>query len=282
LGCSPAARDEQPDGPGDAVDPSDSLAAVCRHATETTSYAGPDGALGTGDDIVTEVSDIVFEPGQPDVLYHSRPVAVTTKAPDGHVMVFNKWTYDTAGVRRSVTQYGPGPDGIYDTADDTTIAENLYTSDAGGLLVNDLVRSDAGPDGVWGNADDTIGAAIRFVHAQGHVAWALPSEAPGPDGDWATADDLFESSEQVLYDDQGRASTLVGHSAPGPDGMFGTDDDVINVRVVLPCRGDRVVKEMYSSPGPDGQWGTLDDVLSGRVVESGDLCESATCEPVLY
>jgi len=251
---------------------------MCKHATYTSYAPGPDGMLGTADDMVTGYQIIDFEPGPQDFGYKAHPVKVLYEDASGTPNIFEKWTYDPQGHRSAVTQYATGPDGQYDTGDDTVEAINEYTNDAMGLLINDIFHTGAGPDGVWGDADDELTASIVFLHDQGRIAWALPGTYAGPDGIWGDADDVFQASERLEYDDKGHLIAFDLSNVAGPDGKFGTNDDVIVSRTVFPWRGDRVVMESYDSPGPDGKWGTPDDVVSGDVIESGDVCSSASCE----
>ncbi|MBS1119873.1 MAG: hypothetical protein H6Q90_2101 [Deltaproteobacteria bacterium] len=281
LACSPAGRNTDTDA-GGTEDPDGSTPATCTHATQTTYLAGPDGMVGTNDDVIGSTLEIEFAPGPPDAFFRAHPIKFLYKEASGHPTQLTRWAYDAHGHRQTVTQYGPGPDETYDTGDDVVVGQNVFTSDTSGLLVSNLFRTSAGPNEIWGDADDLIVNAIRFTHADGRVDWVLPANDPGTDGVWGNDDDRPSSSERLRYDAQGRRSAVELYSQTGPDTKFGTDDDIMGVRMVLPCRGDRVVQELYDSPGHDGAWGSTDDTISGRVIESGDLCESATCEPTIF
>ena len=281
-GCSPDGRDGVHGDPDANIshDPDASSLSSCHHAIETYYNPGHDGIGGTSDDFIDETEEIEFAQGPSDPLFKSHPIKILRKNGSGQPTMLVRMTYDTHGVRQTSTQFGPGPDGIYASPDDTIMGLNVYTSDTSGHLVNDIIYSSAGPNGSWGDVDDTAVGSLSFRYVGEQLEWFLHGIAPGGDGVWGTADDSFPSGSHLRYD-MGRLSAMETTASKGPDGMFGTADDIISLRLVFPCQDDRVVTNAYYDPGPDGVWGSADDRLAGRQVESGDECQSA-CAPLLF
>jgi hypothetical protein len=280
-GCAPADRhDSQTPDASIAQGQDASSVASCTHATETYFNPGPDGIAGTNDDSIDETEEIEFAQGLADPLFRSHPVTILRKDGSGHPTMLVRMTYDAHGVRQTSTQYGPGPDAIYGSPDDTIKGMNVYAADSSGRLVNDIFRNSPGPNGIWGDADDPAVGSVFFVYVGDQLEWFMHGTTPGSDGVWGTADDTFPSASHLRYD-LGHLTGMVTSAAKGPDGMFGTADDIISLRLAFPCVGDRVVTNAYYDPGPDGVWGSADDRLAGRQIESGDPCESA-CAPVLF
>ncbi len=165
----------------------------------TTFTAGPDGILGTPDDVTIEVALL-------DV--------------------------DTTGLyTRERDSYGAGLDGVWGTSDDV-FHGGVFFIHANGRLAWALLSSDAGPDGDWGTADDTFWASDRYEYdAKGRWSGMWYNSQPGPDGIFGTADDVVSahsvypcpSADRVIDEE---------YSSPGPDGVWETADDTLNNRTV--------------------------------------------------
>ena len=289
LGCSVSGRKGQNDDhtgdagavasvDGSSPSPADAAGSGCAHSVVTDYRAGADGIVGTSDDLVDTTTEYDYAAGTPDFA-RKHPLNIWQKDQVGKTIFFEKATYDAQGVLRTETFVkDPGSDGKYGTADDVIGGANQFFYDAAGLLVRETSSHDAGPDGVWGNQDDLVEDGLYVTNANGRIEYYLHAYYPGPDGLWGTADDPFISSLRLLYDDQGRVTAREASHDAGPDLKFGTSDDPIELRIAVPCRGDRVVWEGYVAPGPDGKWGTPDDQLDERGIESGDACQSAGCD----
>jgi hypothetical protein len=181
-GCSP---DRRNDGHSDAniAQADGTPLSSCNHAIETYYNPGPDGIGGTSDDFIDGTDEIEFAPGLSDPLFKSHPIKILTKNGSGQPTKLVRMTYDSHGVRQTSTQFGPGPDGIYDSADDTIVGLNVYTSDASGHLVNDIIY----------DVNNTAVGSLSFQYVGDQLEWFLYGDAPGGDGVWGTADDTFPS-----------------------------------------------------------------------------------------
>src|SRR5262245_6958941 len=69
-------------------------ASACKHATYTSYAPGPDGVLGTADDVVTGSQEIWFMPGPQDFGFKAHPVKLLEKDVNGMPSLFERWAYD--------------------------------------------------------------------------------------------------------------------------------------------------------------------------------------------
>jgi Ca2+-binding RTX toxin-like protein len=189
---------------------------------------GPDGALGTADDVLKDGVEIVTGTRADGSTFET--LFIPNTAPDeGLSASFNAW----------MTFFGQ----FFDHGLD------LVNKGGSGVVFMPLQDDDplvAGPDGVFGTPDD-LPAAQRFM------VLTRATNQPGPDGVLGTADDIHEHTNQTSpFVDQNqtyashpshqvflRAYTLNGEGAPvatgklivnrdlGPDGLYGTADDTV-------------------------------------------------------
>jgi hypothetical protein len=248
-------------------------AGACSHSVETGYSPGPDGVIGTSDDVVVVVSQIDFETVAGK---YRRHIELDQQSSQKTYAIID-WDPQTAAFAQNEVWTAPGADGVFGTADDVV---NNWSHQATPTAFFDY--NGPGPDGVWKTADDAIGPVDFEKNEGGRVVEsyssgpALVGAAAGPDGVWGTSDDHFVGATKYFYDSTGNATEEISLTA-GADGAFDTPDDVIVARIVFPCQSkDRVVMESYDK-GPDGVFRTDDDVVVYRIVESGDFCETLSC-----
>jgi hypothetical protein len=155
----------------------------------------------------------------------------------------------------------PGPDGVWNTADDTrrwcdttyyaadgtrtrtvrragaaTVRLVTYSTDEDGCEVRDIEYGAAGADGRWATADDVVekvhrhrfdGARRRTHSEEMHAR----HDGRGADGKWLTDDDIVSSTKRYLYDADGRPLRDLKAIAAGADDTWFTDDDVLQYYV---------------------------------------------------
>src|SRR5499433_2708492 len=242
--------------------------------TRATMLPGPDGILGTADDIhenTNQTSPFVDQ----NQTYSSHP---------SHQVFLRAYAFDAAGrpqdTGKLIDNRDLGPDGIFGTADDV-----LLTGQATWKVVKAQARdflgialADADVTNVPLLATDDYGNFIRGPHGFVQVVVRLSN---GPDGLAGTADDvttLIEGSPTAPIDlahpIAGNPAAVVvrtGHPflvdiaananpfGPGPDGLPGTADDVL-----LTPDADNVINTTPPAPG------TYDNELLDRHFIAGD------------
>lgn len=193
---------------------------------------GPDGVIGTADDLAT---------------------------------FYTQYEYDAAHRLVAMHAMNAGADGLVDTADDVESQRDLVDCDAFGepLLSRTYFQ---GADGVFGTADDLFtGLYTRYVTDAGGVQVRQELLNYGPDTTLGSADDPYRRYYVSAVDATGRVAGLRGYTAAGADGLWFTADDVVGYNIVfdLDSDGNQVAGHVYNGTGPDGVFGTADDVLSG-------------------
>jgi len=249
---------------------------LCGRYVLETYDPGPDGRLGTSDDVI--------HPG--------RDVQIAT--PLGQISV----------VTRDTMYSGPGADGVWDTDDDvvvrdqrivstsaTTYDQMTYDGNAqvtgrssgeGSEITPSAVYDYASPgtDGTWGTSDDVVSGWSKFVYGDGaatpflqqwqytspgtsslgivtsrFTGWGMFSTAAGPDGTFGTKDDVITGRYTDDRNTNGRFQTLTS---------YGQGDTVASMGIVT-CTAGVYDGRILSAPGPDGTWLTDDDVVQVRM-----------------
>lgn len=177
-------------------------------------------------------------------------------------------THDADGrVMESVHYQGPGPDGVWETADDQLGSRSERTYENGNLTHQTFWT--AGPDGVWNTADDTIsGVHLNIFDSLGRRERFRFLVGAGADGQWGTADDEVNYGYDFTYEgDSGDLKSLAVIGDPGADGVWHTADDVISYhnRYEYHRPGLRSREIRVDGPGSDGVWGNADDLVSSYV-----------------
>ena len=157
---------------------------------------------------------------------------------------------------------GPGPDGVWGTADDVIVQRDDYGYDALGQNVLLDWFTGAGPDGTWGTADDVETHRYHSIFQGGHQIARAEFGGPGPDNVWGTSDDRQLSNSVFAYDSAGRMASETNTNL-GSDGVWGTADDQIGLRIVFgyDASGRLSTLVLYDGPGLDGVWATADDTV---------------------
>jgi hypothetical protein len=220
---------------------------------------------------------------------------------DDPSFVHVRFRYTDNGLLADEYNFSPGPDGIYNTADDVPGTYFSYGYDAQMQPTERAYITSPGDDAMWGTPDDPISLLLSYSTAAGRTEGYVYYNHPGTDGLWRTADDRCSTYWQYEYDAQGRkvrelrrgcgadqlprtaddtfvqvrdytyassgALTHTGiRSGAGGDGMWLTADDVYSFIVRQDYDEAGLATEMfrYTNAGPDGLWGTADDVITSH------------------
>jgi hypothetical protein len=221
--------------------------------------AGPDGLWGTSDDLYTGYVDITNGAAGmiSDDTFTLGPDGKIDTADDVGTQFYHS-AYDTTDRLLLVTLGTDGADGKFGTADDVLGTEDRYTY--AGSVYDELDYSGPGPDGVWHTADDKITGYNQIqLDANGNVA-SLWFKGVGPDGVPATADDTTTGVWTFPRDSRGLQTQTVIHTGVGADGAWNTADDTIGSYYQDAYDADGNLTE-YSgwSVGADGKAFTSDD-----------------------
>jgi hypothetical protein len=226
-----------------------------------------------------------------------------------------RFRYDDNGDLADEYNFGPGPDNLYNTADDVPVAYFSYAQDAQMQPTERTYHTSAGPDAMWGTADDPIALLFSYSIAAGRTEGYVYFNNAGTDGMWRTADDrctlyfqyeydadgrktrdiqrscgadqlprtaddTFQQVRDYTYDSNGALTHTGIRNGPGPDGMWLTADDSHSsiVRQDRDDSGQLTQTFTYSGAGPDTLWGTADDVINGH---SRVTYDEATRLPIL-
>ena len=271
---------------------------ACAQWTLQSFEPGPDGVLGTADDVLSTKREVQSAGVEQD------GVAARVTTYDGATII-----QDSRVVPRSANDYdyltydGPGPDAVWDTPDDHPSAR-MWGQGPVGKPSSVESFSSAGPDAKWGTSDDVISLVTKYDYGDGTSKpylreWQYSS--PGNDGVWQTSDDLVG----VLTNRYTGYGNFV--DAPGADATWGTPDDVIsshytdernvngrfqvlalfsgtsNIQTslaVTTCEKGVFDARIFSSAGADGVWDTSDDVVQARLRVTGCTCDAMPGSPV--
>jgi hypothetical protein len=221
----------------------DSGGACGQYVTETYD-PGPDGVLGTNDDVLRPGREVqIVTPYAQisvvtrDTTYAAGDVIVR----DVRVVSTSATTYD------QLTFDGPGADGTWGTDDDHVAARSSGT---GPVITPSAVYDyvSPGPDNVWSTSDDVLSGWSKFVYGDGTSApflqqwqytsagtanlgivtsrftgWGMFSTGAGPDGTWGTKDDVTDGRYTDERNTNGRFQTLT---------MYGANDVVISLGTI--------------------------------------------------
>lgn len=259
-------------------------------AVDQFGDAGPDGLFDTADDVETLAGrNELTAPHQVDRMATSNDPGTDTEwgTDDDNYIGVTTYLYDGDGLLDEQYDYvGPGPDGIWSTADDEVVIfrERTYTPE-GYVLTEDIYV--AGPDGLAWTADDQLNIAPMYEYdARGLRIGSLTSADVGVDGELHTADDPG-FVEYVDYDELNNIVGILRYDDFGPDGVFFTADDVLGEIVTITIEPGMQVAEVADGdgvpnaiayytldennqvvqilqtfdPGPDGDFYTDDDVF---------------------
>src|SRR5499426_2104608 len=210
--------------------------------TRATMLPGPDGILGTADDIhenTNQTSPFVDQ----NQTYSSHP---------SHQVFLRAYALDAAGnpqaTGKLLDNRDLGPDGIFGTADDVLLTGQatwkVVKAQARDLL--GIALADADVTNVPLLATDDYGQFIRGPHGFVQVVVRLSN---GPDGLPGTADDVTTLVE-------GNPAAPIDLSNPIPG-----NPAAVVVRSGHPFLVDIAANANPFGPGPDGLPGTADDVL---------------------
>lgn len=245
--------------------------------------AGPDGALGTADDVVARLERHRF-----DSTGRETDVAIYIGAgPDGRWATADDvpGSYQTKGwmgMSRIQLSFidSPGADGVWRTGDDAGPLWHAYAYDTRDRLVRETVRS-TGADRFAGTNDDEIRSHVDHAYDElGLASRTIFYNAAGADGMWLTDDDVVERWQRIEHDETGLVVATSELSAPGPDGTWLTDDDVISQRAVsgYAASRQRTSLTVFSGPGADASWGTADDAIASVTTTTYDAQGNRTDE----
>ena len=220
-------------------------------ASRTAFGAGPDGLWYTADDIPSPVTTRTFLPSGALATDDSS----NTQAPfDGrfYTEVFTTYAYAADGtLKTAISAVDKGADGVWGTADDLVAWSVSYTYDEFGRVVLERVAFGPGADGIWGTADDLVyGYIHHFYLASGRLDRLEYVEA-GPDGLPGTADDVLDETDTYSYDTANNLVRLV-YTSPGAEGSP-------YVSIAYDANNNRMSRTYYGDAGPDQIWFTADD-----------------------
>ncbi len=253
--------------------------------TLTLVEAGPDGTLGTADDVgfppqVTDAGGLYTFPGLVSGSYRVS-VDASTLPPGLTSLTSGNEPLDVAlptGTNDTTVDFGYA-------ADDASIGDRVW-NDANGNGVDDagdsglggvqLQLTEAGPDDVLGTADD-VSLFTTTTTASG--AYDFPGLASG-----LYRVDVLESTLPAgasLTTGNEPADVVLGPRQDYDDADFGyVIGGSLGDRVWLDTNGDGVqdggepglngVTVVLTEAGPDGAFGTADDVPGGSQVTAGD------------
>jgi hypothetical protein len=241
---------------------------------------GPDGILGTADDVLCSDSSLTFSAtgslvGAESFSYLSQEVPCLGSVAgvlSGRVFTGAlRTTFDgTSSPSRSVIYDHPGADSAWNTPDDRVAAYYDYLSTCREFCTTTYREyQDAGQDGRWFTGDDTQ-SLLAVSSLQQDDERQVVYSGPGVDGEWGTLDDVVVSADRhlnALFG--GNEVTHITYSGFGFDRALGTSDDEVEQYTVSRSAqvtlGDVTYTQSesftYTGPGADGVWLTLDDEL---------------------
>ncbi|MDX1810343.1 MAG: hypothetical protein R3240_00225 [Gammaproteobacteria bacterium] len=127
---------------------------------------------------------------------------------------------------------------------------------------NQLTRvtwySAPGPDGLWQTADDVVGSYHDHASPEPGVLYTL-YRGPGADQTWFTTDDEILYYHKLFSDANGAVIGIATYTLAGDDGIWFTDDDFIGWINTETTTGNETRRAMYLGAGPDNDWRTLSD-----------------------
>jgi hypothetical protein len=267
--------------------------ATCSHFVQETYDPGPDGILGTNDDVLRPGREVQIAQPFQQISVATRDTTYSGPGSDGkwdtaddvivrdeRVVATSSTTYD------DITYDGAGADGTWGTDDDHVYAR---TAGTGPIVTPSEVHqySAPGPDNVWGTSDDVAGSWSKFVYGDGTSApflqewqytsastlgivtsrftgWGMFSLSAGADKAWGTKDDALSSRYVDERNTNGRFQTLTSYG-PGPDQTYFTTDDVILGLATITCSDGVYDGRIVIAPGPDQTWDTADDIVQVRL-----------------
>lgn len=195
---------------------------------------GPDGMLGTSDDVIGRRLERRYRSASADLLGE----ALSRDA---------------------------GADGVWLTADDSWQAITSFVlGGATGSVERIRTFSDPGADGIPLNADDTQSSYIDLRLTDQLVDDGFDVYVfEGADGMWETDDDLLVAHTEVEHNADGYVIADHEFRMAGPDGMFGTPDDVLFGYELTERGSDNAPtsRTAFDDAGPDGMFETADDLI---------------------
>lgn len=250
--------------------------ATCGQYVFETYDPGPDGLLGTSDDVVRpgrEVQTVTpyaqISVVTRDTTYGANDAIVR----DVRIVATSTTTYD------QLTFDGPGADGTWGTADDHVAGRS---SGIGPMITPSAVYEylSPGPDNVWATSDDVVSRWSSYVYGDGtstpflqewqytspgtanlgvvtsrFTGWGMFSTAAGPDGTWGTKDDVIYGRYTDERNTNGRFQFLTAYDP----------HDAVTSIATITCDAGVYDARIVNGPGPDAQWGTSDDVVQTRI-----------------
>jgi hypothetical protein len=273
---------------------------------------GPDGKLGTSDDVEIAYSAEEFDAFGQVV----RETVVNSPGPDGKwetsddpIESLDQLTLASDGSIGNDYGYpAVGPDGKW--ADAVATSRIWFGFDTAGQPGHEQDFDEPGPDGKWGDADDVMDRWYHRVFGDGtgnaflvsekqyidpgpdgipdtaddpvsilttrYPAYGTFADGAGPDGLWGTSDDHLTGRYTNLFSPKGYMSRSTLYVDPGPDGEWGTPDDPVDSYASLECMGTGASVLLFSGPGPDGLWFTKDDEVAEHTFIVG--CDDSVCK----
>ena len=184
---------------------------------------------------------------------------------DDVVNQFGKFAYDAMGrlTERYYSQ-NPGADAMYGTADDLPLEVQTMTYDAMGRPLATVLFYEAGSDTVFRTADDRCSNYTEFQYNAAGMKTRDVFRSCGADELPKTADDTISQYKDYQYDENGNLKDITSFYNPGPDNVFFTVDDLGFARYTFELAANGVPEKInyYGGPGPDNRWRTADDILS--------------------
>ncbi len=272
---------------------------------------GPDGQLGTSDDVEVGYETLDFDShGREvdDIVVKDPGADAKWETSDDPPSSMSKLVLSQGGATGYDLGYSaPGNDGKW--SDAVATSGEWFSFDGQGSATVGHVLSGAGMDGTWGDADDPFDRWFHWAYGDGKNGSYLLSErqyvdpgpdgvpdtaddpiailttrfhdhgtfadGAGPDGQWGDADDHLNGIYTDQFSSKGYMTRTTLYDAAGPDGTWGTSDDVVGADVTLECLGTSSDVLFHNAPGPDGVWMTADDVVASHVVMVG--CDDSVC-----
>ncbi len=250
----------------------DSLYAIDINAYDSNGFAttyinyedplsnGPDGALGTSDDVIRFYSVAFNNPdGTIDywVSYYGPGTDGNWFTGDDPIGEYNVNAYNSTGNRTERYRYNdPGTDATWGTPDDSLGRYYYYYYDSSDRQTGNIYYDGWGTDTTWFTSDDEVNRIYKYTYLpDGKIEYRIESRHPGIDGDWFTSDDIMRDYDEWEYDSSGEIARRFRYQE-GLDGDWFTSDDVMThyAIYVRDSNGNTIGAYYYYSPGSDGVW----------------------------
>lgn len=193
---------------------------------------------------------------------HSRLLSTEVNYFNGQIDSVGIYQYSADQLTRMTWYNGPGPDGIWQTADDLISGYHDHAPTATDVIYT--IYRNPGADQTWFTEDDDILYYDKPVlDSAGNVIGTGTFTLPGDDGIWFTADDFIGwlTTENITNNEK----RWVMYLSAGSDNNWLTleDNEVFRfARITLNANGERERHTYYDNPGADGLVFTGDDEIN--------------------